>query len=241
MSTNIRPISTGQIVTGGSAVVDRFEQVFAVAKPTLDAALKLRDARTWLADRQRYPSVMIDLDLVVEEDEDEAKARLAIIPETAVLQEAAQLFDDAVRKSAPEAWFHLVLGTMLASMPNAKNVSPDYQFGIVDMLLRDEESWEKDCAPGFSAPIFVCAIRQIRREEEFVPSAAKLLKACKEHRRRFRQLGDEVAVLIGVRENAEETLRVWDFEWTEEDELERLKNRQKGCARDEYDDEDVPF
>ena len=29
------------------------------------------------------------------------------------------------------------------------------QFGITDMLLRDEESWEKDCEPGFSAPVFV--------------------------------------------------------------------------------------
>jgi hypothetical protein len=29
------------------------------------------------------------------------------------------------------------------------------QFGITDMLLRDEESWEKDCEPGFGAPVFV--------------------------------------------------------------------------------------
>ena len=203
MSTNIRPVPTGQIVTGGSAVINRWEQVVEIARPTLDAVLKLREARTWLADRQRYPRVMIDLNMVVEEDEDEARARLALIPEKAVLQEAAQLFGDAVRKSAPEPWFHLVIGTMLASMPNAKNVAPDYQFGIVDMLLRDEESWEKDCEPGFSAPVFVRAIRQVRRDEEFVPSAAKILKACHDHRKRFRRLGSDVEVLIQVRENAE--------------------------------------
>jgi hypothetical protein len=177
-----------------------------VARPTLDAVLKLREARTWLADRQRYPRVMIDLHQVDEEDEEDAKARLAIIPEVAVLQDAARLFDKAVRKSAPEAWYHLALGTMLAAMPNAKNVATDYQFGIVDMILRDEESWEKDCEPGFSAPVFVCAIRQVRREEEFVPSAAKILKACQEHRKRFKKLGVEVEVFIAVRENAEKAL-----------------------------------
>jgi hypothetical protein len=173
--SNIRPLTGQSIIPAGgsSAVIDRFEQVFAVAKPTLDVAVKLRDARTWLADRQRYPRVMIPLDRIVEEDEDGAKARLAIIPEMAFLQEAARLFDGAVRKSAPEAWYHLVLGTMLAAMPNAKNVATDYQFGITDMLMRDEASWEKDCEPGFSAPVFVCAIRQVRREEEFVPSAAR--------------------------------------------------------------------
>jgi hypothetical protein len=49
-------------------------------------------------------------------------------------------------------------------------------------------------------------------------SAAKILKACQTHRKRFRQLGSEVAVLIQIRENAEETLKAWDFEWTEEHE-----------------------
>ena len=198
MSSNIRPLTGKSIVEGGAvtggAVVDRFEQVFAVAKPTFDAVAKLRGARAWLAgQRENYRTVMIDLDRVVEEDEDEAKERLAIIPEIPVLQEAVRLFDDATRKAAPEPWYHLVLSTMLASMPNAKNVAPDYQFSITDMLLRDEESWEKGCEPGVSAAVFVCAIRQVRREEEFVPSAAKILKACKEHRKRFRQLGEEVA------------------------------------------------
>ena len=95
--SNIRPLTGQSIIPAGgsSAVIDRFEQVFAVAKPTLDVAVKLRDARTWLADRQRYPRVMIPLDRIVEEDEDGAKARLAIIPEMAFLQEAARLFDGA--------------------------------------------------------------------------------------------------------------------------------------------------
>jgi hypothetical protein len=243
--SNVRPISPGQnIVTGGGdggGVIDRFAQVFAVAKPTLDAILKLRDARTWYADRQHWPTLRLKLDL---DFEDEAKARLAIIPETAVLQEAAQLFDDAVRKSAPEGWYHLVLGTLLASMPNAKNVAPDYQFGVVDMLLNDEAIWERDCAPGFSAAIFVCAIRQVRREEEFVPTAAKILKACKEHRKRFKQLGLEVEMLIDVRQNAEQVIEEVNREYEDlfgDDPCEPVPPRPPGWSPPVDDGEDLPF
>lgn len=149
---------------------------------------------------------MIDLDQVDEEDEEDAKARLAIIPEVPVLQDAAWLFDEAVRKSAPQPWYHLALGTMLASMPNAKNVAPDYQFMVVDVIMYDGESFQKGCQPGFSAAVFVSAIRKVLSEEEFVPTAAKLLKACLAQRQRFRLLASEVEVLIQVRENAEKAL-----------------------------------
>ena len=90
-------------------------------------------------------------------------------------------------------------------------MAADYQFGVVDTILRDCEYWEKGCEPGFSAPIFISAIRKLRAEEEFVPSTAKILKACLEYRKRFKMLGAEVAVLIAVRENAEQTLKAWDF------------------------------
>jgi hypothetical protein len=246
MSTDIRPPSTGQIVTGGSAVVNHWEQVVAVARPTLDAVLKLREARSWLADRQKYRRVLIDLGYVDDETEEDAKSRLAIIPELAVLQDAARLFDEAVRKSAPKAWYHLALGTMLASMPNAKNVAPDYQFMVVDVIMYDGESFEKGCQPGFSAPVFVSAIRKVLSEEEFVPTAAKLLKACLAQRQRFRQLASEVEVLIQVRENAEAAVfdeqrfdEDFGLEWTEEDELKFQKIRKNNRGPD--DDSDVPF
>jgi hypothetical protein len=249
MSNNVRPLSPGQnIVTGGGgdggSIVDRFAQVFAIARPTLDAIVKLRDARTWFADRQRCPTLMLNLHRALDE-EDEAKARIAIIPEMAVLKEAAQLFDDATRKAAPEPWYHLAIGTMLASMPNAKNVAPDYQFGVVDMLLNDEANWERDCAPGFSPAIFVCAIRQVRREEEFVPTAAKILKACKEQRKRFRQLGLEAEVLIDVRENAEQIIKGAAREYEDlfgDQPFEPTPPRPPGWRPPDDDDEDdLPF
>jgi hypothetical protein len=199
MANNIQPLNPGQNivpVAGTSGIINRFAQVAEVAQPTLDAVATLRAARAWLTDR---PSLADD-------DEADAKARLALIPDAAFLQQAAQLFDDAVRKAAPEPWYHLVISSMLAGMPNAKNVAADYSYAVVDTILHDDEAWESGCEAGFSAPIFVCAIRQVRREEEFVPSAAKILKACQDHRKRFKQLGFEVEMLMTVRENAEKAL-----------------------------------
>jgi hypothetical protein len=93
--------------------------------------------------------------------------------------------------------------------------------------------------------VFISAIRQVRRETDFVPAAATILKACKDHRKRFRHLEDEVAVLIAVRENAEETLKAWDYEWTEEDELQHqkvlLQKKQEGYVYVEIPDKDLPF
>jgi hypothetical protein len=243
MPNNIRPLPTGQnIVTGGAtagsgAIVDRFAQVSAIAKPTLDAIPKLRDAREWLAKwKNRDPSYFHLMLNVERYDElDEAEERLALVPDMTFLKQAGQLFDDAVRKSAPEPWFHLALGAMLAGMPNAKNVAPDYQFSVVD-TLHDDEIWEKGCEPGFSAPVFVCAIRQVRREEEFVPTAAKILKACQQQRKRFRELEGNVALLISVSENAEAVVSEWHIPWNE-DKYQEL--RQKNNIPD--DDSDVPF
>jgi hypothetical protein len=235
MANNIRPLPTGQNIQGAGGVVDRFAQVSAVAKPTFDAALQLRDARAWLTKwKNRDPSFNRLLLNVERCDElDEAEARLVVIPDMAFLQQAGQLFDDAEHKSAPEPWFHLALGAMLASMPNAKNVAPDYQFGVVDMLVRDEEVWEKGCEPGFSAPVFVRAIRQVRREDEFVPAAAKILKACQQNRRHFRELGFNVTLLMQVRENAERVVSEWEIPFLSQE------NRQKNHIPD--DDSDVPF
>jgi hypothetical protein len=232
--SNIRPINPSQnnIVpaagAGSAVVVDHWAQVIATAQPAFDAIVKLRPARDWLEDRRKhYREVLIDLDRF---NGDDARERLAVIPETAVLQEVAQLFDEAVRLSAPEPWFHLAIGAMLRGMPNAKGIAPDYSCIIVDMLLNDHETQERGCDPGFSAPIFISALRKVRRETEFVPSAAEILKACKEYRKRFRELGHEVEVLIEVRENAEKALRI-------EEHCRKLRERY-GWPED---DSDVPF
>jgi hypothetical protein len=84
--------------------------------------------------------------------------------------------------------------------------------------------------------VFVCAIRQVRREEEFVPTAAKILKACQQQRKRFRELEGNVALLISVSENAEAVVSEWHIPWNE-DKYQEL--RQKNNIPD--DDSDVPF
>jgi Resolvase, N terminal domain len=49
-------------------------------------------------------------------------------------------------------------------------------------------------------------IRQLRREQGFIPAAAELLQACQKHRRRFRALGRTMELLTLARQNAEEVL-----------------------------------
>jgi hypothetical protein len=199
MSNNIRlatPVST--VPAGASnGVVDHWAQVIAVAQPTLNMIVKVRQARDSLKAayangddytdrRNNYLEALIGLDW---------------------LQEAKQLFEDAACRSAPEPWFYLAIGAMLRGMPNAKGIAPDYSSIVVDMLLYDHETQERGCEPGFSAPIFISALRRVRRETEFVPSAAEILKACVLYRQQFRELAWEVESLIGDREELERELR----------------------------------
>ena len=223
MSTDISRMGRNNIISvgdAGGAIVNRWAQVIAVAQPTIDAVVKLRDSREWLADQQQQPgSILFDLKEKWKVlDDDEVKARLATLPDKPFLEEAAKLFDDAVRKSAPEPWYYLALGGMLASMQSAKNIPPDYQFSVVDMILHDHDAWEKGCEPGYSAPVFVCAIREARRsdEKDFVPGPAKILKCCQANRKRFREAQGDVEALIDLRQNAEqafEGLKRRDAEW----------------------------
>jgi hypothetical protein len=238
VSTNIRTITPGKGLVShqdgaGTGVVNYWAQAIEVAQPTLDAIAKLQPARDWLADMQRYSRVEIELGDAWQIDEGDVTKRLAILPEVPVLQEAAQLLDDAVRKSAPEGWFHLAISAMLHGRPNAKGVSPGYACELVDMLLYDHEARERGCEPGFSAPIFVSALRKTRRESEFVPSAAAILKECKYYRQQFRNLAVEVEVLIELRQNAEEAQRTMDWQ----DDGDFSQNQEMRARWDS----DIPF
>ena len=175
MSTELRLANQNNVANVDDRIVNRWAQVVEVAQPTIDAFVKLRISRQKCEDLADYS----------------AEAQLAVLPDKRWFEQAAQLFDDAVRKSAPEPLYHLALGTMLASIPSAKNVAPAYQFAVVDMLLHDHDAWEKGCEPGFSAPVLVSAIREARRsdEKDFVPGAAKILNCCLSNRKRFRQAG----------------------------------------------------
>jgi hypothetical protein len=240
----------GQIVTG-SPLEDHFRLAFSPAKETFDALAKLRPARSWLADwDQRDPSrnhLLLDLrrypavDMV-----DLANQRLTIIPDTLFLEEAKLLFHEAEHVPAPDEWYPLAFGVMLAAATNAKNVAPDYTFGLVDLILYDESVCEKKYEQGFSCAVVAAAIREVRRTSEFVPTAATIIKACQEHRGKFREHQCTVETLIGARQNAERVLAEFDRQYLElfgdDDRVEPIEPRPPGWRPPVYyDDEDVPF
>ena len=206
---DIVPISGGQNLTPSAAIKDHFALAIKPAQETLDAVLKLIPARTWLDEWKNhdpsYRRILLTDRTGVEFGD--AEERLALVPDLAFLQRAAQLVADAEHKPAPEAWVHLVIGSMLAQMPNSKNVAPDYQFGIVDMVMNNEDIWARRYAPGFSAPVLVLAVREARRKSDFVPAGATILEACQRHRKRFCELAGVVTLLTQVRENAELYIR----------------------------------
>jgi hypothetical protein len=91
---------------------------------------------------------------------------------------------------------------MLAERANAKNVSADYAAGLVDSMLYDAEL-HSGYEPGFSAPVLIAVVREMRRAGDFVPSQAAVLKACTEHRKKFELHRARTQSLMNLRENAE--------------------------------------
>ncbi len=174
---------TGSLVPVG-ADDDPFAVVFVPAKPALDAALKLQPLFAWL--ERHYQNVSREfLPLLDVKRAQEHKAvafrRCAAIPEDAAMYQNEELFRSAECEAAPEAWLHAAIGLMLDSMPNAKNVSPSYRYGLVDSMLRDPEVWG-GYRPGFSYPVIAQVAREVRRMGDFAPSQAEFLKLCGKHR-----------------------------------------------------------
>ena len=87
---------------------------------------------------------------------------LVWLPGSCALDRANILFDAAECQSAPAEWLLAMVNHMLAERPNARNVSEDYAAGIVDSMLYDEEL-HGDYEPGFSAPVLVAVVRELRR------------------------------------------------------------------------------
>ena len=146
---------------------------------------------------------------------------------------------------APEDWLPLAFGTMLAAAPNAKNIGPDYLFGLVDLIMYDEGVCERRYQQGFSLAVVAAAIREVRRTSEFVPAAATIIKACQEHRRKFRELQWTVETLIDVRQNSVEVRAECDRKLREffgDDDDEPVPPRPPGWKQSNVDvDVGVPF
>jgi hypothetical protein len=185
-------------VVPAGALEDPFATVISPAKPALDAVMHIKPSIDWVvAARERSPNLSLDVRRA-QQFADQAADRLRLIPPVETLRQMGQLFSDAERIPAPEAWLHLAIGVMLSERPNAGKVSPTYRFGIVDSMLYDEEY-----APGFSQPVVVRALRELRKASDFVPSPAEVLKTCKRQKRLFQELQRRTEQLIFIRQNAE--------------------------------------
>lgn len=210
VANDITPISSGLTVPP-TGVVDRWQQLLAPCKPTLTMVSSLRPVREWLAgckkqngpvffDADRYAKLSYVLQDRIDRQREE---RLAIIPETAILLDAKSLFHAAEHVPAPRNYLRLGIGVYLASMPNAANVNAaEYLCGVVDMLAGDDE-----VSGSFSVVAFACAIREVKRTNKFVASPAEILDVCQSQRKRFHDLGNDIEMLLWVRENAEEVLQ----------------------------------
>jgi hypothetical protein len=90
--------------------------------------------------------------------------------------------------------------------------------------MYDEGVCERRYDQGFSCAVVAVAIREVRRTSEFVPSAATVIKACQEQRRKFRKLQRTVETLIDLRQNSAEVRAEFDRQW-----------------REDFGDDSVPF
>lgn len=237
MGNDLRPIDSQ--VANRPKIEDQIRVAFAPAKPTEKALEQLRPAFDWFVERERddrehlrmffdlgnyWPSQFID----------RARARVAVVPDASMIENAQQLFHDAEHVPAPWGWYALAFNAMLASAPNAKSVAPAYTFAIIDSLQHDDEICQ-GYRPGFSPPVVVRAIRQLRRESNFVPTPAEIFRACQQHRVWFRERQRITGMLLQIRHNAEQVIAEF-----EEDERQTARSTWRPPPM-RPDEEPLPF
>jgi hypothetical protein len=133
---------------------------------------------------------------------------------------------------------------MLAAAPNSGKIPVDYTFGLVDSIMHDEELHKGYDELGFSFAVVALAVREVRRECKYIPTAQEVLQACQKHCRAFRDLGYDVEMLMRVRKNAELVI----VKAAEEDEMcglnEPIPPRPPGWQPPPHDPEidgELPF
>jgi hypothetical protein len=137
------------------------------------------------------------------ENRDAARFYYDLIPDqTEVLDKAEDLFHAAEHEPAPIDWLELAIDLMLSTAPNAKGVSELYAAALVDSIMDDPEVWQ-GYRPGFSAPVIIRVMREIRRKNTFVPTIAEFLDLCQKHRQQFRRWQWDLLTLLNLRDDAE--------------------------------------
>lgn len=196
MADIIRHPGAGSVSPATDDIENRFAIAFAPAQPVFNAMTKLRKVRNFIDERDRCDPNRNQLFGYLLE-------QLSIIPDIATLQQAKHLFQDAEHVPAPEEYYFLAIGVMLAAAPNSTKVAVDYSYGLVDSIMCDEELHRGYPEMGYSFAVVAQAIREVRRTCKYVPSAQELLEACDRQRRTFRKLIVDVDLMISVREEAE--------------------------------------
>jgi hypothetical protein len=205
MNELLRPNAGGIIV---AATKDSFQLVFSPAKPTLDMIRTMRPCLEWCdMNRTREGNLTVrPLNTRKEfwaKNQDAARSLYHLIPDqNDVLDKAHELFCAAEHEPAPLDWLQAAVNLMLAGFPNAKGVSEHYAAGIVDAVMDDPEV-SRGYQPGFSVPVIVRVIREIKRTSKFVPAHAELLDLCQKHRDQFRTWQYDVRCLQSIRDAAE--------------------------------------
>jgi hypothetical protein len=195
-------------ITPGS---DAFAIALAEAQPTLDLLHALREPFAWCDEnRDREGNITIrDLDTrKAAWAKNRAMARFLydLIPDqNEVLDLAQERFRIAEQVPTTEANLHRIIGRMLNQMPNTKGVSDDYRLGLVDSLMYDPEV-SGNYRPGFSMPVYLQVVREVRRSCEFAPAQAKFIELCQKYRTIFRDRQCDVFCLSSLRDDAESIL-----------------------------------
>lgn len=197
MADIIRHPGASSVAPSTDDIENRFAITFAPAEPALNAMRKLRMVRNHIDRWDRYGRRYEAFGEMTNAEV------LEFLPDMTALQQAKRLFHEAEQTPAPEEWLFLAIGVLLAAAPNSTKVPVDYTFGLVDSIMYDEELHRGYDEMGFSFATIALAIREVRRTCKYVPSAQEFLEACDGQRRSFRKLGDDVDLMIMVRERAE--------------------------------------
>jgi hypothetical protein len=91
---------------------------------------------------------------------------------------------------------------MLEALRAAAGISDAFRSGVIDSMYQDPQVWGA-LPTGVSAPVIARGIRQLRREDHGVPSAAHILEACTLHRRLIKRFAAHIDELAFLRYRAE--------------------------------------
>lgn len=146
-----------------------------------------------------------------------AKTWLPAIPPRATLQADHATLHRALTEPADEAIATAIITAMLAAMPTAARIEPDYVEAVAFVLTdpeTDEENFEAEFfhLRGYSAIVIFAAAKIVLRNSTFQPSIAEFIAAARKARRAVFDALNLAGNLIELREQAEELVADWEAE-----------------------------